>query len=167
MTILRNVEVLPGLDLALFPWEDPAWVTNELESLFDEIERQPGLGWEPTDEEIDAMFDGYAGDRWQAEYNRAIADGAWGDFAVAVADVATGNGVQWSSESTMFSGKRCPHCGGKATRHNGIVYECSDCGGVFRSQGETVEASGPGVSWSLLDSYRPTHAEDRDDWIGM
>lgn len=56
MSQLQNVEVLPGLELALLPGEDQTTIAAELEALFGEIEHMPWLGEEPSDEEIDAMF---------------------------------------------------------------------------------------------------------------
>lgn len=65
---LVEVEVLPGLELSLYPWENANEIGSQLEAFFDEVERRPELGdelnedelWELLGEEAvnDASFDG-------------------------------------------------------------------------------------------------------------
>lgn len=50
--ILTAVEVLPGLELGLMPWEDHAAIAEQLSDLFAEIDSQPGLGWPPDDDSV-------------------------------------------------------------------------------------------------------------------
>lgn len=52
MSQLRTVEVLPGLDLLLWPREDPALIAEQLADLFAEIDSQPGLDWPPDDDPV-------------------------------------------------------------------------------------------------------------------
>ena len=49
--ILVLVEVLPGVELALFLWEDADKIASQLEAFFDEVERRPGMADELTDSE--------------------------------------------------------------------------------------------------------------------
>jgi hypothetical protein len=63
---LTTVEVLPGLDLALFPWEDAAVVAEELSDLFAEIDALPGLGWPPSEDELEAMYLAKSDPTWVA-----------------------------------------------------------------------------------------------------
>lgn len=56
---LLEVEVIvlgEGIELSLYPWEDPALVAAEIESVFAEVEAKPGLGWEPTPDELLEIF---------------------------------------------------------------------------------------------------------------
>lgn len=52
MSLLTNIEVLPGLDLLLWLNEDHAAIAEQLSDLFSEIDAMPGLGWPPDDEPV-------------------------------------------------------------------------------------------------------------------
>ena len=52
---LVEVEVLPGLELSLYPWENANEIGSQLEAFFDEVERRPELGEELSEDEIAAL----------------------------------------------------------------------------------------------------------------
>lgn len=55
MPRLVLVEVLPGLELALFSCEDADEIGSQLEAFFDEVERRPGMGDELTSDEAERL----------------------------------------------------------------------------------------------------------------
>lgn len=86
--ILSTVEVLPGLDLLLWPHEDPAAIAEQLSDLFSEIDSQPGLGWPPDDEPVSDpnwlrwLDEGgvVAGCAWLDDYADVVAMGDRADY---------------------------------------------------------------------------------------
>lgn len=55
-TPLLLVTVGEGVELALFPYEDPDAIAADLEAFWDEVTRRPGLGDELTDAEAAALL---------------------------------------------------------------------------------------------------------------
>lgn len=52
---LEDVEVLPGLELSLLPWENAIEIGSQLQAFFDEVERRPGMADELTDGEAERL----------------------------------------------------------------------------------------------------------------
>lgn len=77
---MTTVEVLPGLDLDLMPWEVPADIADELATLFAEIDAQPGLGWPPDDAASDPNYVA-----WMAEGGVSCGATWGGDFSGVLA----------------------------------------------------------------------------------
>lgn len=53
--VLIEVEVLPGVELSLFSWEDANEIRSQLEAFFDEVMRRPGMADELTDDEAERL----------------------------------------------------------------------------------------------------------------
>lgn len=79
---LVEVEVLPGLVLALLPCENVDEIRSQLAAFFDEVERYPGLGDELTDDEIDSIFGDPLYAQWVAEGSPTCGCDWLGDYEV-------------------------------------------------------------------------------------